>query len=86
MHYVYVLQSNRYKSNLYIGNTNDLKRRLEEHNNGENYSTDRYKPFRIVYYEAYLDKNDALERENKLKHHGSVIGHLKRRVKRSLTS
>ena len=86
MHYVYVLQSKNYKTKLYIGNTNDLKRRLDEHNNGNNYSTNKYKPFRVVYYEAYLNREDALERENKLKHHGSVIGHLKRRIKRSLTT
>jgi predicted GIY-YIG superfamily endonuclease len=37
-----------------------------------------------IYYEAYLNREDALDREHKLKHHGSVIGHLKRRLKNSL--
>jgi putative endonuclease len=84
MHYVYVLQSE--KNNLYIGSTSNLERRLNEHNIGRTYSTNRYKPFRMVYYEAYLNKQDALGRENKLKHHGSVIGHLKKRIRRSLAS
>ena len=39
----------------------------------------------LVYYEAYLDKQDALDRENKLKHHGSVIGHLKKRLTKELS-
>ena len=70
---------------MYIGYTNDLKRRLTEHNNGRDYATRKYAPFRLVYYEAYLDGTDALNREHKLKHHGSVIGHLKRRLKNSLS-
>ncbi len=86
MHYVYLLQSEINRDNLYVGNTDDLRRRLVEHNSGSNYSTRKYKPFRMAYYEAYLDKQDALDREYKLKHHGSVIGHLKRRIKRSLSS
>jgi len=49
------------------------------------YSTKKHIPFKIVYYEAYLDRQDAIERENKLKHHGSVIGHLKKRLKNSLS-
>jgi predicted GIY-YIG superfamily endonuclease len=56
MHYAYVLQSEMNKDVVYIGNTNDLQRRLIEHNNGSNYSTRKNKPFRYVYYEAYLDK------------------------------
>ena len=83
MYYVYVLQSERDKNKIYVGNTDDLKRRLTEHNSGKSYSTKQEKPYRIVYYEAYLNKLDALDREQKLKHHGSVIGHLKRRISRS---
>jgi len=84
MHYVYLLQSELKKDKIYIGTTGDLERRLHEHNSGKTYTTQWHQPYRIVYYEAYLDKQDALERERKLKHHGSVIGHLKKRVERSL--
>jgi putative endonuclease len=83
MHYVYLLQSKK-DNYIYIGNTDNLERRLSEHNSGNNIATKRHKPFELVYYEAYLDKRDVLDRENKLKHHGSVIGHLKRRLKYSL--
>lgn len=84
MQYIYVLQSQINKDKIYVGNTDDLKRRLSEHNNGKNPSTKKDKPYRIVYYEAYLNKLDALDRERKLKHHSSVIGHLKKRIIRSL--
>ena len=83
MHYVYVLQSKEGRS-IYIGNTNNIDRRLSEHNKGNVYYTKKHAPYELVYYEAYIDKKDAVERESKLKHHGSAIGHLKRRLGRSL--
>ena len=84
MHYVYLLQGNN-NQHIYVGSTENVEKRLAEHNNGRNYSTKKYAPFSLVYYEAYLDKRDALNREHKLKHHGSVIGHLKKRLKNSLS-
>ena len=85
MYYVYLLKSED-KNFFYIGSTDDLKRRFVEHNLGENISTKHYAPFKLIYYEAYLSKKDALVRENKLKHHGAAIGHLKKRVKNSLVA
>ena len=83
MYYVYFLKSR--KSNfVYIGCTSDLKRRFDQHNNGENKSTKLNAPYRLVYYEAFRNKLDAFHRERMLKHHGSVIGHLKKRIKRSI--
>lgn len=64
--YVYILQSIRYY-NLYIGSSQDLKRRLEEHNQGKVFSTKPYKPWKVIHYEAYLNKRDALRREKYLK-------------------
>ena len=82
MYYVYLLRSKRHNFN-YIGSTNNLDKRFLEHNNGENKPTKFYAPFKLIYYEAYASKKDALLRESKLKHHGSVIGHLKRRLAHS---
>ncbi|MDD3296363.1 MAG: GIY-YIG nuclease family protein [Candidatus Omnitrophica bacterium] len=83
MYYVYVLQSvnNEY---IYVGSTRDLKRRIQEHNHGKSHSTKKYVPLKLIYYEAYIDKKDASSREQKLKHHGSAIGHLKKRLVNSL--
>lgn len=64
MFYVYLLQS---KDRLYVGSTNDLKRRLKEHNAGQNISTKPYLPWTLIFYEAYMVQSDALRRENYLK-------------------
>lgn len=66
MFYNYVIQSLK-DGQLYIGFTNDLKKRVKEHNQGLNLSTKRYKPWKIVYYEACTDKDDAVRREGYLK-------------------
>ena len=68
MHVVYVLENQRDKS-WYIGQTDNLKRRLEEHNNGSGARTTRINPgpWVLMYAEAYRDKRDALGRERFLK-------------------
>lgn len=77
--YVYVLESIEY-GNLYIGFTTDFKKRLKEHNRGLNVSTKLYKPWKLIYYEACLNKKDAQRREKYLKiNRGSRL--LKRRLK-----
>ena len=66
MFYIYVLESSKNK-NLYFGHTNDLKKRLREHNCGKNFSTKTHIPWDIIYYEACLEKEDAARRERYLK-------------------
>ncbi len=66
MFYVYVLRSQK-DQKLYTGYTNDLKRRISEHNSGENFSTSPRTPFALIYYEAYINRNDAKNREKFLK-------------------
>jgi putative endonuclease len=69
MFYVYVLQS-EVDEGLYIGYTSDLKRRLAEHQEGKSFSTFYRRPWRLIYYEAYLEKADARGRERYLKSGG----------------
>ena len=57
-YYVYVLQSLNHDF-LYVGFTEDLKRRFKEHNNGEELSTKHYTPFELIHYEAYRNENDV---------------------------
>ena len=66
MYYVYVLLSLKDKK-FYIGFTNDLKRRLKEHNSGKNISTKSRLPLELIYYEAHLSKADAERRERYFK-------------------
>lgn len=64
--YVYVLES-KIKDRLYFGSTNNLIRRVKEHNLGLNQSTKPYKPWRLIYYEACLNEQDAKRREKYFK-------------------
>jgi len=52
---------------LYIGYTEDLKKRIISHNKGENNSTKPYIPLELIHYEAYKNKVDAKRREKYLK-------------------
>ena len=67
MFYIYCLQSEKEKEELYFGFTNDLKKRLKEHNSGDTISTKRYMPWRLIYYEACLTESDAHRREHYFK-------------------
>ena len=64
MFYVYVLEDLNEK--LYVGYSADLKRRVEEHNQGQNKAT-RNRSWRCIYYEACLDHVDARRREKYFK-------------------
>lgn len=66
-YYVYIL-SNRHRTVLYIGMTNDLRRRLGEHREEQKGAfTTRYNVFDLVYYERYPTSTAAIEREKQLK-------------------
>lgn len=62
MHYVYVLQSIK-DQKYYVGYTNDLKRRLIEHQKGHSFATAPRRPFKLIYYEAFMERADAEKRE-----------------------
>lgn len=67
MYYVYILENPK-SLKLYIGYTSNLKRRISEHNNGQGGKTTRQgKLWKLIYYEAYLNKRDATGREIFLK-------------------
>ena len=83
MFYVYVLKSVK-DDDLYIGSSNNLKRRLDEHQNGKSFSTQFRRPFELIYYEAYKNEKDAREREQALKLRGNARRFLKERIKRCI--
>ena len=68
MYYVYIM-TNKTKTVLYTGVTNDLRRRVYEHRNAlsENSFTARYKVCRLVYYETASDIKAAIAREKQIK-------------------
>ena len=67
MYFVYIL-TNRTDKEMYIGVTNNLERRMQEHR-GEMIRgfTQRYHVHKLVYYESYSNPYDAIEREKELK-------------------
>ena len=83
MVYTYVLQSKKDKK-FYVGFTEDLKLRFEQHNRGYVESTKNRRPLELIYYEACLDREDAIRREKYLK---SSYGkrYIKTRLKSYLT-
>jgi putative endonuclease len=82
MFYVYLLESEK-DNTWYVGYTTDLKDRLANHNYGGNTSTKTRRPFKLIYFEGYLNKKDALGREDFLK---SGAGHrfIKKQLKHYL--
>ena len=69
---------------MYIGKTNDLKRRLAEHNANRQKATVRKNgEWILIYAEAYRDKTDADTRELRLKNHGRAKQELYKRIEKS---
>ncbi|OGG25770.1 hypothetical protein A2960_05035 [Candidatus Gottesmanbacteria bacterium RIFCSPLOWO2_01_FULL_39_12b] len=64
--YAYILRSLK-NSSLYIGYTSDLKKRFKEHNSGKNSATKPFIPYKLIFYEAFLNRIDAKNREKYLK-------------------
>lgn len=83
MFYAYVLKSQK-DGKMYIGSTNDLKKRLLEHNNGKSFSTKNRRPLILIYYEAYYSLRDARTRESKLKKFKNSYTELRKRLQYSL--
>lgn len=62
MYYLYFIKSEKFDRH-YVGVTSNPKRRLDEHNCGENKSTKPYRPYKIIYLEEYDTKALALKKE-----------------------
>ncbi len=80
--YVYVLRSIK-SGKWYIGCTNNLRKRFNEHQNNKSTYTKGRGPFELIYYEASYNKLDGFAREKYLKS-GMGRKYLKNRVKRFL--
>jgi putative endonuclease len=64
--YVYVLDS-KVKNYMYVGLTGRLEKRLKEHQDGKNFTTKPYRPFKVLLIEEYPTRADARKREKYLK-------------------
>ena len=80
---VYVLSHT--SGEVYIGVTENLKRRINEHaNGGVKFTTRKEGTWSLAYVEAYANKVDAYKREARLKQHGRAKQELLRRIQNSL--
>lgn len=59
---VYILRSKKDRS-IYIGQTNNVQKRLEKHNKGQIKSTKHRTPFELIYMESYTTRREAMFRE-----------------------
>ena len=66
MFYVYLLHSTK-DDGFYFGFSTDLKRRLSGHRRGASFATKSRGPWKLIYYEAYTERDDAEGREKFLK-------------------
>lgn len=67
MYIVYQLQSETHPEKYYVGITIDLERRLLEHNQGKSIHTNKFKPWKIVVYHVFINKEKAAQFEAYLK-------------------
>jgi putative endonuclease len=79
MYYIYILYSSTLKKK-YIGSTSNLRERLNRHNSGRSNFTSLGRPWKLIYYSAFLSKIDALREEIFLK-----SGQGRKRIKYLLT-
>ncbi len=82
-YYVYILQSKK-NGSFYIGYTVDLRKRLREHNSGKSSATKPFRPYKLVFYEAFINKRDAKCREIYLKS-GWGLRTIKKMLQKSLS-
>jgi putative endonuclease len=76
MYFVYAISSLK-RNYIYVGLTNNIERRLSEHNTGKNKTTKPYSPFVIIYFEECSSRIEARIKEKYFK---SGIGKEKLRI------
>ena len=67
-----------------MGYTNNLRKRIAEHNTNKNKSTKNKGKWILIYSEMYKSKEDAKAREYRLKYYGQALNELKKRITKSL--
>jgi len=67
MYYVYLIRSLNNPDQIYIGYTQDLKKRLTNHNAGSSPHTSKYKPWELITYLGFKNETKAIEFEKFLK-------------------
>ncbi len=67
MHYVYIIQSIGKSDEHYVGYSTNPKQRLDEHNSGKSVHTNKFKPWKLVFYSGFRVEQAARNFETYLK-------------------
>jgi predicted GIY-YIG superfamily endonuclease len=81
MYYVYIIQSIKYPKRFYTGFTENIDSRLDNHNSGKLFYTNKYRPWKLIYYCAFECKKKALDFERYLKTASGIASEIKDRYK-----
>lgn len=81
--YTYIIRSIK-SGYMYTGTTGDLQKRFNQHNEGKSTWTKSRAPWKLIYYEACINEDDAKAREKYLKS-GMGKRYIKNRLKRFLS-
>ncbi|MFH1507169.1 MAG: GIY-YIG nuclease family protein [Candidatus Omnitrophota bacterium] len=79
MNIVYILISKKYPDRIYIGLTEDVSRRIDEHNADKSSYSRKYGPWELITYTTFNDKKKAIKFEKYLKS-GSGFAFLKKHL------
>jgi predicted GIY-YIG superfamily endonuclease len=80
MHYVYIIQSISFPKQLYTGFSENINDRLSEHNSGKSVHTNKFKPWKMIYYCTFEDKKKTLDFEKYLKSASGIAFRNKRLI------
>ncbi len=67
MKYITYILLNFLGTKTYVGHTKDIENRLIEHNNGNSKYTKRYKPWKVIYSEAFITEKESIVKEKYFK-------------------
>jgi len=79
MFYVYVVRSEKL-GQYYIGQTDNVERRIREHNSRKSFFTSRADDWKLIYYEAFTTRSKAMTREKRLKTGSRAFQELIKRI------
>ena len=69
MFYIYIIHSQSLRR-FYVGSTQDVEKRLQEHNAGKSKSTRAGTPWKLIHTESFTTRSDAVQHERKIKARG----------------
>ena len=76
-YFVYMLKSKSKKNVTYVGYTNNLKKRIDLHNNNKGAKFTRGRKWKLIYKEKYNSKREAISREYYIKNNRTLRNKIK---------